>query len=95
MTDCILWLRSHNSPPPGLSSRAKKLPMTIKYKAYDIDPFEDDPGQWRARITRLDGKKIKVAVPPSEHVFLDTSPTVSEEEAAKLAKQGIDGGGMD
>jgi hypothetical protein len=69
--------------------------MTIKYKAYDIDPFEGDPGQWRARITRLDGKKIKVAVPPSEHVFLDTSPRVSEEEAAKLAKQGIVGGGMD
>jgi hypothetical protein len=34
-------------------------------------------------------------VPPSEHVFLDTSPRVSEEEAAKLAKQGIVGGGMD
>jgi hypothetical protein len=66
----------------------------ITYKAYTIDPFEDQPGRWRARISRLDGKNIKVAVPPTEHASFDTSLTVSAEEAIKLAKQGIDGGGM-
>jgi hypothetical protein len=66
----------------------------ITYKAYHLDPIEDDPGRWRARISRIDGKKIKVAVPPSERTFLDTQYTVSAEEAIKLAKQGIDGGGM-
>jgi hypothetical protein len=66
----------------------------IAYKAYNIDPIENEPGRWLARITRIDGKKIKVAVPPSEHGMLDTAYTVSADEAVKLAKQGIDGGGM-
>jgi hypothetical protein len=68
--------------------------MKINYRTYTIDVFEPAPGNWLARISRLDGKKIKVAVPPSEHDFLDTQYTVSAEEAIKLAKQGIDGGGM-
>jgi hypothetical protein len=49
---------------------------------------------WLARITRIDGKKIKVAVPPTENIFFDTLPTVSAEEAIMLAKQAIDGGGI-
>jgi hypothetical protein len=87
--------QSQLAPHRAWTRARRNFPWRSNTRSYDIDPFEGDPGQWRARITRLDGKKIKVAVPPSEHVFLDTSPRVSEEEAAKLAKQGIVGGGMD
>jgi hypothetical protein len=67
------------------------LPMT-EYKGYRIEPFEPTPGRWRARISRLDGKKLKTIVPPTEQAFLDTQDTVSYGHAVELAKQAIDGG---
>jgi hypothetical protein len=48
-----------------------------EYQGYRIEPFEPEPGQWRARISRLDGKNLKTAVPPSEQAYLDTMNTVS------------------
>jgi hypothetical protein len=68
--------------------------MFVNYKAYRIETFEEDPSQWRAIIRRLDGKPIKLIASPSEHDFLDTMLTVSEDQAIVLAKEGIDGGGM-
>ena len=42
-------------------------------KAYRIEQFETEPERWRAKISRSDGRKIKVAVPPGdEH---DSIPT--------------------
>jgi hypothetical protein len=49
----------------------------------------------RARISRLDGKKLKTTIPPTEQAFLDTMDTVSYGHAVELAKQAIDGGGID
>ena len=70
--------------------------MTITYKVYVIDAYEHEPDRWRARIRRQDGKKIRVAIPPTELEFFDTSADALTPEAAiELAKQGIDGGGMD
>jgi len=66
-----------------------------EYKGYRIEPFEPKPGSWRARITRLDGKKLKTTAPPTVQAFLDTMDTVSYGHAVKLAKQAIDGGGID
>src|SRR3979409_1508888 len=49
-------------PPQDL----KQPPMSgIIYKAYVIDAFKRDTDRWRATIRRLNGKKIRVAVPPS------------------------------
>jgi len=70
------------------------LPMT-EYKGYRIEPFEPEQGRWRARISRLDGKKLKTTIPPTEQAFLDTQDTVSYGHAVDLAKQAIDGGGID
>jgi hypothetical protein len=70
------------------------LPMT-EYNGYRIEPFEPTPGRWRARISRLDGKKLKTTVPLTEEAFLDTMDTVSYGHAVELAKQAIDGGGID
>ena len=66
-----------------------------EYDGYRIEPFEPEPGRWRARISRLDGKKLKTAVPPAEQPFLDTADTVSYGHAVELAKQAIDGGEID
>ena len=69
--------------------------MTISYKAYFIDPYERETGRWRATIRRQDGNKIRVAVPPGEHLQVVTSAdTLTSQEAVNLAKLGIDGGGM-
>jgi hypothetical protein len=67
----------------------------ITHKAYVIDAYQRDTDKWRATIRRLDGKKIRVAFPPS---VLDetTTPTdtLTAEKAVELAKKAIDGGGL-
>jgi hypothetical protein len=65
-----------------------------EYKGSLIQPFEE-AGQWIARIRRKDGAKIKISIPESESDFLDTEPPQHTHDAAiDLAKQAIDGGGM-
>lgn len=71
------------------------MPPMKEYQGYRIEPFQPEPGHWRARISRLDGKKLKTAVPPTEQPFLDTQNTVSYGHAVELAKQAIDSGGLD
>jgi hypothetical protein len=69
--------------------------MRINYKAYIIDAYERETGRWRAAIKRQDGTKIRVTVPPGEHLQVITSAdTLTSQEAVSLAKLGIDGGGM-
>lgn len=84
----------HQNP---LDARAvKQPPMSgIVYKAYVIDAFKRDTDRWRATIRRLDGKKIRVAVPPS---VLDEATTSADaltaDKAVELAKKAIDRGGL-
>ena len=67
----------------------------ITHKAYVIDAFQHDTDRWRATIRRSDGKKIRVAVPPS---VLDQATTSADaltaEKAIALARKMIDGGGL-
>jgi hypothetical protein len=79
-------------PPQHL----KQPPMSgITYKAYVIDAFQRDTDRWRANIRKLNGKKIRVAVPPS---VLDEATTTADaltaEKAVELAKKAIDAGGL-
>ena len=74
----------------------KQAPISgITYKAYVIDAFRRDTDRWRATIRRLDGKKIRVAFPPS---VLDEATTSADaltaEKAAELARKAIDAGGL-
>ncbi|WP_291685615.1 hypothetical protein [Bradyrhizobium sp.] len=74
----------------------KQPPMSgITYKAYVIDAFQRDTDRWRANIRKLNGKKIRVAVPPS---VLDEATTSADaltaEKAVELAKKAIDAGGL-
>jgi predicted nucleic acid-binding protein len=85
------------APRDCLDPRAVTPPAMngIIYKAYVIDAFQRDTDKWRATIRRLNGKKIRVAVPPS---VLDEATTSADaltaEKAVELAKQAIDGGGL-
>jgi hypothetical protein len=79
---------SHPAPhQPAVSS--------ITYKAYVIDAFQRDTDRWRANIRRLNGKKIRVAVPPS---VLDEATTSADaltaETAVEFAKKTIDAGAL-
>lgn len=85
-------------PPQHLpGARAvKQPPMSgITYKAYVIDAFQRDTDRWRATVRRLNGKKIRIADPPS---VLDEATTLADaltaEKAVELAKKAIDGGGL-
>jgi hypothetical protein len=83
--------------PNPLDAREVKQPAMsgISYKAYVIDAFQRDTDKWRATIRKLDGKKIRVAFPPS---VLDETTTSTDaltaEKAVELAKKAIDGGGL-
>ena len=81
----------------ALDPRAAKPPAMsgITYKDYVIDAFQRDTDRWRANIRKLNGKKIRVAVPPS---VLDQATTTADaptaEKAVELAKKAIDAGGL-
>jgi hypothetical protein len=71
----------------------KQGPVT--YKDYIIDTFKRDTDRWRATIRRSNGKKIRVAVPPSVVDEVTTSAdALTAEKAIGLAKKAIDGGGL-
>ena len=80
-----------------LDARAIEQPPRNRniYKAYFINAFRRDTDRWRATIRRIDGKKIRVAVPPS---VLDETTTSADaltaEKAVEFAKKEIDGGGL-
>jgi len=81
--------------PPGVAA-VKQAPVSgITYKAYIIHAFKRDTDRWRATIRRSNGKKIRVAVPPS---VLDEATTPADaltaEKAVEFAKKAIDGGGL-
>jgi hypothetical protein len=67
----------------------------LNYKAYVIDAYQRDTDRWRATIRRLDGKKIRVAVPLSVVDQATTSAdALTAEKAAEFAKKAIDAGGL-
>jgi len=81
---------------PLTADAAKQPPMSgIAYKAFVIDAFQRDTNRWRATIRRSNGKKIRVAFPPS---VLDEATTSADaltaEHAVELAKEAIDRGGL-
>jgi hypothetical protein len=89
-------LQPARHPTPPDAREAKQPAMSgVTYKAYVIDAFQRDTDRWRANIRRLNGKKIRVAVPPS---VLDEATTSADaltaETAVEFAKRTIDGGAL-
>jgi hypothetical protein len=72
------------------------MQMTITYKAYEIETIEIEPGRIRARIKRSDKRKIHIVATDERKDDLTTGgqAAFSAQAAIDLAKQAIDGGGM-
>jgi hypothetical protein len=84
----------HPNPQDGHAVKQPHM-SGVTYKAYVIDAFQRDTDNWRATIRRLDGKKIRVAVPPSVNDEATTSAdALTAEKAVELAKKAIDVGGL-
>jgi hypothetical protein len=64
----------------------------IFYRWYCIDVYQRTPSQWRARISRTDGKRVTKSDQAVKVPFADTPDASTNEEAIKLAKQMIDHG---
>jgi hypothetical protein len=89
------WLPPPQQTPPDARAVTQAPKSGITYKAYVIDAFRRDTDRWRATIRRSDGKKIRVAVPPSVVDQTTTSvDALTAEKAVELAKKAIDGGGL-
>jgi hypothetical protein len=85
------------APRNPIDARAVASPAMsgIIYKAFVIDAYRRDADKWRATIRRLNGKKIRLASPPSVVDEVTTSAdALTAEKAVELAKQAIDGGGL-
>jgi hypothetical protein len=95
---------SQDQGPPGLVIRIvdPEKPQELsagqmtEYKGFRIEPIETSPARWRAKISRPDGRKIKVLVTGDEHDSITTGgmEAFSAEAAIDIAKEAIDGGGM-
>ena len=67
----------------------------VTYKAYIIDTFRRDTDRWRGTIRRSDGKKLRIAVPPSVVAETTTSAdALTAEKAIEFAKKAIDRGDL-
>jgi hypothetical protein len=64
----------------------------LEYNGFLIEPFETEPGRWRAEITRPDGRKIKTFPDGQEHDFIRTggAEAFSAEAAIKMAMRLIE-----
>ena len=77
---------------------ARGAPMETRYKNYRIEAYQTEIRRWRARIRRLDGKKVKVAATGEQHEFLPTAAArgaMTARTAIDVAKALIDDGTID
>jgi hypothetical protein len=67
----------------------------VEHNGFLVDPFQTEPGRWRAKISRPDGRKIKTFPDNREHEPITTGgiEALSAEAAIEVAKQLINGGG--
>jgi len=66
----------------------------MDYKDYAIEAYDTHHTGWKAKITRLDGRKIKTFPNDDECDFIETRIYEKPEDAVIEAKSLIDGGGM-
>jgi hypothetical protein len=83
-------------PHPSDAGAVKQSAVSgVTYKAYVIYAYKRDTDNWRATIRRLDGKKIRVAIPRSvRDEFTTAADAVTADKAVEFAKEAIDGGGI-
>jgi hypothetical protein len=83
---------------PRRLAAPREAPMETRYKNYRIEVYQTEIRRWRARIRRLDGKKVKAAATGEQHEFLRTAAArgaITARTAIDVAKALIDDGGID
>jgi hypothetical protein len=64
----------------------------MEYKQFVIQAFEQVPGQWRAKISRNDGKPLTFNGQRAAHRFINGFSATTAANALLLAMEAIDRG---
>jgi nitroreductase len=62
------------------------------YKGFFIDAFEQEPGKWRARVTRANGRPSRKSRRRRRREFVTSVDQSSAVEAMKMAMEAVDAG---
>lgn len=90
----IEMVRGAASRAPGPATASNRSPMTgVIYRDFVIDAYRRDVDRWRATIRRANGKKIRLASPPSvRDEATTTADAITAEKAVEFARRAIDMG---
>ncbi|MHC2436981.1 hypothetical protein [Bradyrhizobium sp. USDA 4451] len=90
----VEMVRQVASLPPTLDTPSiQPLMSGIAYRDFVIDAYRRDVDRWRATIRRSNGKKIRIASPPSvRDEATTTADAITAEKAIEFARRAIDMG---
>ncbi|MGY3446569.1 MULTISPECIES: hypothetical protein [unclassified Bradyrhizobium] len=90
----VEMVRQLASLPPTLDTPSiQPLMSGIAYRDFVIDAYRRDVDRWRATIRRSNGKKIRIASPPSvRDEATTTADAITAEKAIEFARRAIDMG---
>lgn len=78
-------------PPAVESVSIQPLMSGVAYRDFVIDAYRRDVDRWRATIRRANGKKIRIASPPSvRDEATTTADAITAEKAIEFARRAID-----
>ncbi|MBR0868824.1 hypothetical protein JQ633_00530 [Bradyrhizobium tropiciagri] len=77
--------------PDSAATSNRSLMIGVTYRDFVIDAYRRDVDRWRATIRRSNGKKIRIAFPPSvRDEATTTSDAITAEKAVEFARRAID-----
>ena len=80
-------------PPAAEVASSQPLMCGVAYRDFVIDAYRRDVDRWRATIRRSNGKKIRIASPPSvRDEATTTADAITAEKAIEFARRAIDMG---
>ncbi|MGY4478182.1 hypothetical protein [Bradyrhizobium sp. USDA 3364] len=88
----VEMVRDVASRPPALETPSiQPLMSGVTYRDFVIDAYRRDVDRWRATIRRSNGKKIRIASPPSvRDEATTTADAITAEKAIEFARRAID-----
>ncbi|MCC8977704.1 hypothetical protein [Bradyrhizobium acaciae] len=88
----VEMVRDVASRPAGPEAPSiQPLMSGVTYRDFVIDAYRRDVDRWRATIRRSNGKKIRIASPPSvRDEATTTADAINAEKAIEFARRAID-----
>ncbi|MGN1289725.1 MAG: hypothetical protein ACI4XG_24570 [Bradyrhizobium sp.] len=88
----VEMVREIASRPAGAEmATLQPLMSGVAYRDFVIDAYRRDVDRWRATIRRSNGKKIRIASPPSvRDEATTTADAITAEKAIEFARRAID-----